>query len=97
MLYGENESLVPEGGMFLSNNGGIGVSAAPTAAAPAMFTDAGDASESFNAAQSGMFPDFGAMAGAGPVQDWITALDGIEAPGDSHWLAQELFQGFNRE
>lgn len=28
-----------------------------------------------------------------PLQDWIMGLDEMEAPGDSQWLAQELFQG----
>lgn len=28
-----------------------------------------------------------------PLQDWITALDYLNAPGDPQWLAQELLHG----
>ena len=39
------------------------------------------------------FASIGTDHGIMPLQEWMTALDDIEAPGDSQWLAQELFQG----
>ena len=39
------------------------------------------------------FASIGTDHGIMPLQEWMTTLDDIEAPGDSQWLAQELFQG----
>lgn len=39
------------------------------------------------------FTNLGSMEGTVPLQDWIMGLGNIEAPGDSQWLAQELFDG----
>lgn len=80
----QNVNLFPQGE-------GVGVPDVPPSGLN--FNNSGDdAFDGFNGVPG--FPvNFGAGSGAMPVQQWMTALDDIEAPGDSQWLAQELFQG----
>lgn len=87
MMCGEQGNSLQDVNPFPPADG-VEVPAVPPQPSP----NNGTGLDSFNGVPDG-FANFGAGNGTMPVQEWMTALDDIEAPGDSQWLAQELFQG----
>lgn len=88
MMCGENGDSSRDVGVFPPADG-----AGVAAMQPPPGANEGDAFQGFSGAMGADFVNFRGENGMLPMQDWITALDDIEAPGNSQWLAQELFQG----
>ncbi|KAF2008884.1 hypothetical protein BU24DRAFT_468668 [Aaosphaeria arxii CBS 175.79] len=84
----EEQANQHTGGTIFSGADGVGATEVP----PAMNQHARNGLDNITGTEN-IFDNFGVGNGMMPAQEWITALDDIEAPGDSQWLAQELFQG----
>jgi hypothetical protein len=81
----------PENTQLFAQTGRVGPGAMDVAPQPGPSN--GMRMDAFSAGVGDGFTAFRAENGGVPVQEWMTALDDIEAPVDSQWLAQELFQG----